>query len=111
MFDVMFDVMFVGCGHMPQVFMFSHKAPTDTGTFIRITAQSTTTYRHVSSISFSSFLCPISISLSPGHYLYVDGSLLTAESVRVGHTLIDANGNPVCCCGDWRVYRGCNVNI
>lgn len=60
----------VGDGTTSKVFLFTHRQPNVTSTFVRI--------------STASGHC---ISLTPGHYMHVNGRLTAAASVRVGDSL------------------------
>lgn len=66
-----------GHGHISTVYAFSHKDAASHSDYVRISTVS----GH-------------SIALSPGHYLYVNGNLMTARSVVPGHYLETSQGNP-----------------
>lgn len=66
----------VGSGQHSDVFFFGHRSRAATAEFVEI--------------SHSGVESPLLIS--PGHYLYVNGRLSTAESVRPGDILSDADG-------------------
>ena len=69
------DKVFVGGGEYSEVFMWSHRYPEAISTFVQLTTKSGT-----------------SITLTAGHYLYVNGVLATAGSVQKGDQLSTASG-------------------
>lgn len=69
------DFVKVGSGVFSQVFMFTHKLFDVTRTFVHVITAS----GH-------------SIQLTPGHFIYVNNSLLPARSVRVGDLVQLGNG-------------------
>lgn len=69
------DRVHVGGNRFSDVFAFTHKSPSVTSVFIEITAASGEV-----------------ISLSPGHYLYVNSQLVAANSVSTGDLIELASG-------------------
>ncbi|CDF37979.1 unnamed protein product [Chondrus crispus] len=70
------DKVAVGDGSHSDVFFFGHRSPHPVSEFVSI--------HHAGSQT--------PLRLSPGHYLYVDGKLRTARSVRPGDRLRGADG-------------------
>lgn len=66
----------IGGGEHSDVFFFGHRSSEQTSEFVSI--------QHAGSDR--------SLRISPNHYLYVDGKLRTARSVRPGHRLRGADG-------------------
>lgn len=65
-----------GAGQHSDVYFFSHRNADEMSEYVSI--------KHTGSETL--------LRLSPGHYLYVDGNLRTARTVRTGQRLRDANG-------------------
>ena len=72
------DVVMVGPSEYSEVYMFSHRQEQKFAYFIKIS----TVANH-------------SIWLTPGHYLYANGMLLTADSVKVGDSLTTSDDEDV----------------
>ena len=73
---------------MPQVYMFSHRYADAMAPFIRIK----TTQGH-------------ELLITADHYLYVNGSLVTAKTVQVGDLVTAQDGQQV-----WR-YRNGSIHV
>jgi len=69
------DKVLVGGGEYSEVFMWSHRYPEAVNSFVQLTTKSGT-----------------SITLTAGHYLYVNGVLATAGSVQKGDQLATGSG-------------------
>ena len=69
------DKVHVGTGEYSEVFMWSHRYPEAVNSFVQIAIMSGT-----------------AVTLSSGHYLYVNGVLATAGSVQNGDQLTTASG-------------------
>ena len=72
------DVVLVGQSQYSEVYMFSHRQEQTFTYFIKIS----TVANHT-------------IWLTPGHYIYANGMLLTADSVKVGDSLITSENEHV----------------
>ena len=70
------DRVLVGAGQFSDVFMFSHRADDVEATFVRLTTASNRT-----------------LTLTPDHYLYVNGALAAAKTVSVGDALEADDGS------------------
>ena len=66
----------VGSGSHSDVYFFGHHSPNRMSMFVEIS--------HTGQDKV--------LRISPGHYLYVNDKLATAESVKVGDTLVDSDG-------------------
>lgn len=75
------DEVLVKSGVYSPVFMFTHRTGSVRYMFLKVSTES------------------LSITLTRGHYLYVNGKLAMAESVRVGDTVIEWDG------GDGKVTK------
>jgi len=71
------DHVLVANGHYSEVFMFSHRLEDAEATFLQLTTQQG------------------KVVLTPDHYLYVNGRLATAVTVKIGDTLISGDGRNV----------------
>lgn len=70
------DRLHVGNGHYSPVFMFTHKLSHIEATFVKLETET----GHI-------------VRLTPGHYLYVNGLLASAETVKPGDVLILGHGH------------------
>lgn len=70
------DRVLVGGSTFSDVYMFSHQDPTAESDFVRIGVSSSVA----------------ALRLTPDHYLYVNGKLAVAKTVRVGDTVTLASG-------------------
>lgn len=73
------DEVLVAPGTFSKVFMFTHRVPTARHAFLTITAEAATLRRH-------------SISLTHGHFLYINGLAAMAASVALGDKLLLGSG-------------------
>jgi Hint module len=71
------DRVRVGASEFSSVFMFTHKLNKVVNTFIQL---------HTASGH--------SVSATPGHYLYINGELAPASSIKVGDVMTTADGEP-----------------
>ncbi len=71
------DRVLVGNNAYSDVFMFSHRMADVTNTFVKMSTAETT------------------LMMTADHYLYVNGNLAVASSVRVGDVLVAQNGAEV----------------
>jgi Hint module len=71
------DRVRVGASEFSLVFMFTHKLNEVVNTFIQL---------HTASGH--------SVSATPGHYLYINGDLVPAGSIKVGDVMTTADGEP-----------------
>ncbi len=69
------DRVRVGPAEFSEVYLFTHKDPSAVATFVTIVTSANHT-----------------LSLTPGHYVYVNGKLKAAGVVEVGDVLEDSNG-------------------
>lgn len=69
------DRVRTGAGSFSDVFMFTHRSEHVHARFVRLVTAS-----------------GASLTLTPSHYLYANGQLVAAGSVRIGDTLVLANG-------------------
>jgi Hint module len=69
------DRVLVGAGAVSDVFAFTHRTTGTVNEFVTVSLESGE-----------------SISMTPGHYLHVDGALVAASSVRPGATVRRASG-------------------
>lgn len=69
------DLVKVGYNEYSRVFMFTHKMADSESNFVALETKSGE-----------------ALTLTPGHYLYVNGALAAAKTVRVGDTLSLGNG-------------------
>lgn len=66
----------IGGGSHSDVFFFGHRSPAALSNFVHITAEKLDS----------------ELRLSPGHYIYANGKLVTARSIKVGDILETADG-------------------
>lgn len=76
-----------GAGHHSDVYFFGHRNANEMSEYVSI--------KHTGSET--------PLRISPGHYLYVDGSLRTARTVKAGQRLRNADGEDALVVAD--VYR------
>lgn len=69
------DNVKVGSGEYSPVYMFSHKTSDRSYSFVKVTT-----------------CCGTTLSLTKGHYLYVNGQLAAAKSIRVGDSVMTETG-------------------
>ena len=69
------DNVKVGSGEYSPVYMFSHKTSDRRYSFVKVTT-----------------CCGTTLSLTKGHYLYVNGQLAAAKSIRVGDSVMTETG-------------------
>lgn len=69
------DVVKVGPNRYSKVFMFTHKSAVTTNHFLTLRTAS-----------------GASLALTAGHYIYADGSLVAASSVKIGYSVTLGNG-------------------
>jgi len=71
------DEVLVANGEFSEVYMFSHRYEDSENTFVQLTTRAS------------------SLKLSADHYLYVNGRLATAATVKIGDVLVGADGKDV----------------